>query len=133
MFETLKRNWKLFLRSPTGRRFRDFHDRRKAQKGKGHSGKLLMISGVVIAILGLALLPLPGPGSVVLIGGLMLLAAESMTMARMLDYADKKRANLMSRVRRICKRLGTLKCILLGMCIALILLAGGIALWHWLT
>ncbi len=92
-----------------------------------------MISGIVIALIGLVLLPLPGPGSVVLAGGLILLAAESLTMARLLDWADKKRASLMSTVRRICKRLGSLRCCLLGVCVGVLLLAGGIALWHWLT
>lgn len=92
-----------------------------------------MIIGIVIALLGLVLLPLPGPGSIVLAVGLMMTAAESMTMARALDWADKKRASLVSRLRRIGKRLGPLKCVVLGLGLGVLLLGGGLAVWHWLS
>jgi len=133
MFRPLKKQWKLFLSSPPGRRFHDFHERRKAQKDRGHAGKGLLIGGIVITLLGLVLLPLPGPGSVVLAGGLMLVAAESTAMARVLDWMDKKRARLMEKVQRLCKRLGTQRCVLLGAGISVVVLGGGVGLWFWLT
>lgn len=134
MFQKLRRQWKLFLESPPGRRFQDFHDRRHKRRGTRGAGrkKWFMIGGIVIAVAGLALLPLPGPGSIVLAAGLMLVAQESITMARLLDFLDKKRARLMSRARSTCKRWGKAKCALLGACAGALLTAGGIALWLWI-
>ena len=89
-----------------------------------------MIAGIVIAVAGLALLPLPGPGTIVLAAGLMMVAQESSTMARLLDFLDKKRSRLMSRARSTCRRWGKLKCALLAACAGILLIAAAIALWY---
>ena len=92
-----------------------------------------MIGGIIIAALGLVLLPLPGPGSIVLAVGLMLIASESLTIARLLDWADQKRFDLIGKARRYCKRLGRLSCFLLGACVGACLTAGAWVSWLWLT
>ena len=93
----------------------------------------MMIVGIVICMLGVLALPLPGPGTIVLAGGLMILAAESMAVARVLDRADRVRVRLMSKMRRVCKKMGTAKCVLVAACAAVLLIGAAVALWAWLT
>lgn len=91
----------------------------------------MMIAGVVICVLGVVALPLPGPGTIVLAGGLMILAAESMVIARMLDRADSIRAQLMSKMRRVCKKMGAAKCVLLAAFAVALVIGVAVALWVW--
>jgi hypothetical protein len=60
----------------------------------------MLVIGALIAVAGLALLPLPGPGSIVLAAGLMLVARESATAARALDFADKHIHRFLQYLRR---------------------------------
>lgn len=92
-----------------------------------------MAGGVIVSLLGVILLPLPGPGAVVVAGGLMMLASESIVMARILDWMDRRRATLTAKIRGKCKRLSRLSCFLLGVFVTILLAAGGIASWFWLT
>ncbi len=135
MIQSLKKQWHLFLRSPPGQRFQDVHKRRKAKQGASSTGRKhgIIIVGIVISMLGVVALPLPGPGTIVLAGGLMILAAESMIIARVLDRADKVRAGLMSKMRRACKKMGTAKCALLAACAAALFVGAAVALWIWFT
>lgn len=93
----------------------------------------MMIAGIVICVLGVVALPLPGPGTLVLAGGLMILAAESLMIARVLDRADIVRARLMLKMRRVCKKMGTARCVLLAACAAALFIGGAVALWVWIT
>jgi|GEM_PF-2214339 len=135
MIQTLKKQWHLFLRSPPGQRFQDVHKRRTAKQRDSSAGRKrgLVIAGIVICLLGVVALPLPGPGSVVLAGGLMMLAAESVVVARALDRADKVRARLMTKMRHACQKLGTAKCVLLAAGAAAMLMGAVVAVWIWLT
>ena len=135
MIQTLKKQWHLFLRSPPGHRFQEVHKRRKAKQGDSSEGRKhgLVIGGIAICLLGVVALPLPGPGTLVLAGGLMMLAAESIVVARALDRADQVRARLMSKMRQICKKMGTAKCVLLAACAAALLIGAAVSLWVWLT
>lgn len=103
--QKLKKEWRRFLQSPPGRRFQDFHDRRRTRRGtrQGSGGKGLLIAGIAITVAGIVLLPLPGPGSIIVAGGLMLVASESVIVARILDRADKIRADLMKKLRSTFK------------------------------
>lgn len=92
-----------------------------------------MIVGIIISVLGVVALPLPGPGTIVIAGGLMILAAESIAIARVLDRADKVRDSLMSKMRRACKKMGTTKCVILAACAAVLLVGTAVAFWVWFT
>lgn len=135
MIQNLKKQWHLFLRSPPGRRFQEVHKRQKAKRGGASAGRKrgLVIAGIAICLLGVVALPLPGPGTLVLGGGLMILAAESIVVARVLDRADKARASLMAKMRQSCQKLGTAKCVLLCACAAALFIGAAAALWVWFT
>jgi hypothetical protein len=92
MMQSLKREWREFLKSKPGRRFHEVHERRQKKRGNRQGWKkgALIAAGWVLILVGTLLLALPGPGLLVLAAGLMLLASESLSMARFLDWADKK-------------------------------------------
>ncbi len=56
------------------------------------NGKRIAVSvaGLVLLLLGLAMLVLPGPGLLLIIGGLAVLATEYVWAQRMLNYAKRK-------------------------------------------
>ena len=88
MLEKLKHRWHQFKAHPPGTRFR-------AQYRAGHRGHRSRIARGVRAVLacaitliGLVLMPAPGPGILVVAFGLVMLARESMMVARLLDAAE---------------------------------------------
>ena len=106
MFDSLSRQWRTFRRGTPGKRFQKVYESRSKQRGQGDAGrrKMLMIVGIIVAIAGLALLPLPGPGSLVLAGGLLILARESARVAQILDAADAKRHEWTRRLMARCHK-----------------------------
>jgi uncharacterized protein (TIGR02611 family) len=58
----------------------------------GRNGKRIAVSvaGLVLLLLGLAMMVLPGPGVLFLIAGLAVLATEYVWAQRMLNYAKQK-------------------------------------------
>ncbi len=93
----IKSSWRVFERSRPGHRFRDRHGRRR-QEGHSFAAKLLyLVTGFALFLLGLILMPAPGPGFLILFVGAGLIAEESYTAASALDWIEV-------RVRRICER-----------------------------
>jgi hypothetical protein len=134
MFQSLRKHWHHFTKPPPGRRFKTFYEERQENRGSKGTGKkwLLIVLGVVGTVAGVALLPLPGPGSIVLVAGLAFLSSESLTMARFLDVMDKRRDIIMSKLRRIWRSSRKAKCLLIAGATLLVLLAAGVAVWLWL-
>jgi uncharacterized protein (TIGR02611 family) len=62
------------------------------------------IAGGALVLAGLAMLVLPGPGVVVIIAGLALLATEYVWAERALNYAKRKAADTKDRAKRAVKR-----------------------------
>src|SRR3954464_12933828 len=88
MLEKLKHQWRRFQSHSPGTRF-------KAQYREGHSGRQSKLArgvraalAIAITLIGLVLMPAPGPGMVVVAFGLVMLARESMMVARLLDAAE---------------------------------------------
>jgi hypothetical protein len=127
MFQSLKKQWQSFLRSEPGRRFQDVHERRKAHRGGKKSGRmnLAFVIGIVLSVAGLALMLLPGPGTIVLAAGLILLAKESLTIARILDFTDKKRDEWTRRFQRAWRKWGTATRVALVASAGMLLVAAG--------
>jgi uncharacterized protein (TIGR02611 family) len=101
-FQSFKKQWRQFVRTPSGQRFQKVHERRQKDRMTQHPRRktALLVIGSLTAIAGVALLPLPGPGSIVLAAGLMLVARESATAARVLDFADKHIHRFIQYLRR---------------------------------
>lgn len=88
MMETLKRYWQQFSEQQPGTRF-------QAQHRRGHSGAktplargVRAVLAVIVTLIGLVMMPAPGPGMLVVAFGLVLLARESLMIAKLLDKAE---------------------------------------------
>jgi hypothetical protein len=91
MFDELRENWEIFKSGPPGERFQCVHKRR-ARKNKGASFRrwAWLILGILLILAGIFFLAMPGPGMLVLAVGLALVAGESLSVARILDWAELK-------------------------------------------
>jgi Flp pilus assembly protein TadB len=81
-----KHEWRAFKNDEPGKRFQHQHDRLQ-EKGRGvRIG--LAVAGIVLLLVGVALMVLPGPGLPLLVFGLALLAGLSGALARALDRTE---------------------------------------------
>lgn len=89
MFPKLRQHWQHFKSLPPGKRFVETH--RESRRGqRSVAGRVLrIVAGLVVTIVGLVMLPAPGPGMLVVLLGLVLLAHESLIVARGLDAAER--------------------------------------------
>lgn len=85
-------NWKIFRQSKSGERFQKLYRCRKSRDRHGFCVKKVVtwVVGIVLIIVGLAIGWLPGPGGFVGIIGLALIARQSLWIARLLDYCERK-------------------------------------------
>jgi hypothetical protein len=98
----LKAGWRELRQGKPGRRFRDRYERRRQHSR--HPGKRrwsVIVAGVLIALAGVVLLPLPGPGIPVVLLGALLVAEESRAMARGLDALEVRARALIARLPRL--------------------------------
>ena len=92
MFEIAKRAWREFKNSKPGHRFQDRYLRRNKNAPAPFSKiKVFNIAaGIAVMVIGFLLLPMPGPGSILIVLGLGMLGSESFYIARFLDWAELK-------------------------------------------
>ncbi|NKF24576.1 PGPGW domain-containing protein [Solimonas marina] len=97
MFDALRRNWRLLKQAPAGERFQRYHEHRQHAR-RGPARRMLQLGGgAVITVIGVIMMPAPGPGTLVVIAGAALMAGESRSVARALDGTER-------RIRRLLKR-----------------------------
>ncbi|HMM68350.1 MAG TPA: PGPGW domain-containing protein [Dokdonella sp.] len=88
MFEDTRSTWKTFASRTPGTRFRARY-RRRSERPSGTVRKYAIIGiGLVLMLIGVALLVLPGPGILMLLLGAGLIAEESLIAARGLDRIE---------------------------------------------
>jgi uncharacterized protein (TIGR02611 family) len=80
------RRWHRLRLSRPGRRFQERHDRHRSDDRRRRLAAVA--AGVLLIIGGLVLMPLPGPGSLIVVIGLALLAGVSRRAARLLDRGE---------------------------------------------
>lgn len=81
--------WRSLWRDPPGERFQRRNRRlRSAGSGRGILGWLRICGGALVFLVGLFLVPLPGPGILIVLAGAALMAGESARLARRLDRAE---------------------------------------------
>ena len=86
--ERIKAHWQEFKEGKPGHRFQERYHRRQ-QQGHSLAAKFLYIGlGLVLFIVGLVMLPAPGPGFLVVVPGAALIAEESYVAARTFDAAE---------------------------------------------
>ena len=100
MFDTLRQSWRDLKKGKPGERFQQRY-RRGHERHGGTVRKILIIGGgVLIILVGVFLLPAPGPGMLVVVIGAALTAQESLFVARMLDSAEVSLRRVVARFRR---------------------------------
>jgi hypothetical protein len=104
MFGRLRRRWHNLARAKPGKRFQNRYYGRR-QRPSGALVKLAyVVLGTLLVIAGVALLPAPGPGALVIVLGAALLAEESLAVARVCDAAEVKIRAWLRWMRRSRKR-----------------------------
>jgi Putative transmembrane protein (PGPGW) len=88
----LKRQWRAFRSGKPGHRFQDRFDRnRRARASQSWLRRLLQPAiAIVLILIGVVLTFIPGPAIVFYFAGAGILAGESRTLARALDWSELK-------------------------------------------
>jgi hypothetical protein len=86
MIQDLRRHYEELKAGPPGKRFQELH-RRRATRGKSRK-PILIAAAIALIAIGIALLVLPGPGLIFLVGGIGLIAQELLVVARALDALE---------------------------------------------
>ncbi len=86
VFAEAKQEWRHFRGDPPGRRF-EKHRERMQHRPRSH-GALALGVGVVLLVGGVVLLFMPGPGLLLIVFGLALVASHSERLSRLLDRAE---------------------------------------------
>lgn len=102
MLESLKARWRAFAAEPAGRRFRRRYRRSRKVNGTRSTARraITLTTGIILTALGIVMLFLPGPGSLVLVLGLGFFAEESHAFAGLLDAAELRIRLLWRRIRK---------------------------------
>ena len=91
MWDTLKQRWRRFAAVPPGQRFQAHFQRQQQTRPHGLHRKILAIGGGVLVMgAGLFFMLAPGPGVLIFLIGTLLVAEESLTIARLMDGADRR-------------------------------------------
>lgn len=106
MLEALKRTWRELRRGRPGRRFQAYCERRAAHRDGGAKKLLCVGGGAVVLLAGIVLMPAPGPGILVALVGVALLARGSPQAARIFDRVELRLRKWLSRARQSETRAG---------------------------
>lgn len=92
MFGNLKRQWRAFRGGKPGHRFQDRFDRNQGARPSQSLLRRLLQPAVAVALIliGIVLTFIPGPAIVFYFAGAGVLAGESRTLARALDWIELK-------------------------------------------
>ena len=86
--DAVQAEWKAVAASTAGKRFQERYQRKRDLKRPAWQKIVSPVVGVVILLLGVFLLPAPGPGIPIVLLGLALLAEHSLWVAKLLDVAE---------------------------------------------
>lgn len=88
MLQSVKDHWRELKQGQPGRRFAD-HYRNRHETGGNQLHKVLLLAvGALIVAAGVFFLAVPGPGLVIIFLGGGIMAQESLTAARVLDWCE---------------------------------------------
>ena len=100
MVSSLQQQWHDITHAKPGRRFRNRYYQRKQRRSNGLVKALYLLVGAGLFLVGIILLPAPGPGFLVIFVGAGLMAEESLLVARALDRTERKARALASAAKR---------------------------------
>lgn len=107
MNQQWREEWEAFRRSSPGQRFRERFERMKAVPRPAHERIARCLLGVIVMLVGIVLIPLPGPGWLIVGFGLTLLAQESRRIADFCDRVEMRFRGLVARWRARRARSGS--------------------------
>lgn len=98
--DKVKENWRCFKESKPGHRFQDhYHDHQRSSSGRYRLEVILCIfGGFLIVVGGIIAVPGPGPGWLIILLGLWMVAGELLFFARYMDRVEVKLRRLARRV-----------------------------------
>lgn len=100
MFEGIRKHFHKLLDDEPGERFQKQFHRRHKHRDHPILDKLLFIGGGIIVIAaGILGLPLPGPGTLIIIIGFGLLAQESLRLSKFLDWLEVEVRQIMDPIK----------------------------------
>lgn len=112
MIGQLRDSWKQFKRSEPGSRFQDRYHRRSDNSRL--SRLITLVAGIVMALVGLASMPLLLPADGFLIPlGLLLIASEIKSVARFFDWAELRAREVAQRAATFWRKSSTLMKVLI--------------------
>gem|GEM_PF-385598 len=89
MFKKVKQDFRALLEAPPGKRFQQqFHRRQQSREHKFLKRIMFIGGGMLVTAAGVFFLPAPGPGTVIIIIGLGLIAQESLRLSIFLDKLE---------------------------------------------
>lgn len=88
VFDSMKQHWRQLAAARPGQRFQQRYARRQRAQRSAIATSLRMIGGVLLVVVGLIMLPAPGPGTLIVLLGASLIAQDSRTAARTLDWLE---------------------------------------------
>jgi putative transmembrane protein PGPGW len=97
MLEKIERTWQRFKADPPGTRFQQQFKRRREVARTPMQKALVLGSGVLLTGVGILLFFLPGPGVLFVMLGAVLIAQQSLTVARALDWTEIRLRKLLAR------------------------------------
>jgi len=104
MLQDLKRRAHELRKAKPGERFEQFYRQGHRRNGSAPRRPLVLGIGLVSALIGVILLFTPGPGLLFLFAGGAILAEESLTVARALDWTELRVRAVARRWRRLFRR-----------------------------
>jgi uncharacterized protein (TIGR02611 family) len=90
VIDRLRDNWTFLKQAPPGERFARYHRRRQQRRRHRWQRPLWLTAGAAVVVIGIILMPAPGPGLLIVAAGLALLAGESATIAGWLDRGERR-------------------------------------------
>lgn len=93
----MEHHWKAFFRDRAGERFAHRYERSR-DHGPVRRG-LSLVGGALLVVVGVILMPLPGPGILIAAFGGAMMAGQSLRIARALDAAEVGVRRLLRRKR----------------------------------
>lgn len=97
MWTAAKQQWRQLSQGKPGQRFQAYHRRRREAGARPLVRGMVIGGGLLLVLVGLVLMPMPGPGILVAVLGACLLARESGHAARLLDRTELRILRLLGR------------------------------------
>jgi uncharacterized protein (TIGR02611 family) len=132
MFDRMRHSLRDFARHRPGQRFVSRYERaRRDERGTVHR-TLIATMGFLLVLLGIVLVPAPGPGFLVILAGASLMAQEMLPVARKLDAAELWLRTRLRRLRSFWRaRLGPrgrAACVGAAVCMLAVLVSGALVI-----